>query len=162
MRHTTLSCVLFILGSYYLLTTNDLEPTQENQFEFSTNGNNAMLAHKDSLVDSSSLLDEHISILVKSMMSNETMLDKLLTEPKCVGEVKGEVEDILCRPRPVYIPDVKNPCWYEEVNTKGGKGTKKHILRCLPYFHILGVAKSATTDLWNRMMGHPDLVPNAG
>ena len=58
------------------------------------------------------------------------------------------------QPKPKYLANVKNPCWRED----SGKGEMK----CLPYFHILGVAKAGTTDLWNRLMGHPHVVSNNG
>lgn len=30
-------------------------------------------------------------------------------------------------------------------------------LRCIPYYHILGVSKCGTTDLYNRLARHPDI-----
>eukprot|EP00798_Chlamydomonas_sp_ICE-L_P027171 gene27171-2411_t len=39
-----------------------------------------------------------------------------------------------------------NPCWYS--------GT---TLRCIPFYHILGVSKCGTTDLYYRMSLHPDI-----
>ena len=35
-------------------------------------------------------------------------------------------------------------------------------LRCLPYFHLLGVDKSGTTDLHSRIAKHPDVLLNSG
>ncbi|KAL6759191.1 hypothetical protein V8C86DRAFT_1350553 [Haematococcus lacustris] len=40
----------------------------------------------------------------------------------------------------------KNPCWYN--------GTE---LRCIPYYHILGVSKCGTTDMYHRLAKHPQM-----
>ncbi|KAG2441828.1 hypothetical protein HXX76_003436 [Chlamydomonas incerta] len=48
---------------------------------------------------------------------------------------------------PNYDRRYKNPCWV----TKDGK------FRCAPYFHILGVSKCGTTDLYHRLSQHPQL-----
>ena len=44
----------------------------------------------------------------------------------------------------------KNPCWFEWSG-------KKDIIKCLPYFYIAGVSKSATADLYNRVRSHPNV-----
>ncbi|KAG2490123.1 hypothetical protein HYH03_011429 [Edaphochlamys debaryana] len=46
-----------------------------------------------------------------------------------------------------YDPAFKNPCWND--------GT---AFKCLPYFQILGVSKCGTTDLYNRLKEHRDMV----
>ncbi|XP_070184115.1 uncharacterized protein [Littorina saxatilis] len=50
-----------------------------------------------------------------------------------------------------YIPESKNPCWYEDPARKKG-------FRCIPYFYIAGVAKCGTTDLYRRLRLHPDIM----
>ena len=45
-----------------------------------------------------------------------------------------------------FDPNFKNPCW-----AVGGG------LRCLPYFHVLGVSKCGTTDLYRRLAIHGDV-----
>ncbi|XP_070174126.1 carbohydrate sulfotransferase 15-like [Littorina saxatilis] len=47
---------------------------------------------------------------------------------------------------PKFTDKSKNPCWYD------GKR-----LRCMPYFFIIGASKSATTDLFKRLLMHPDV-----
>ncbi|XP_071509037.1 carbohydrate sulfotransferase 15-like [Diadema antillarum] len=47
-----------------------------------------------------------------------------------------------------YLPGFKSSCWY----------VKKTNLRCLPYFYLLGTPKSGTTDLWEKITKHPDVV----
>ncbi|XP_055872446.1 uncharacterized protein LOC106071469 [Biomphalaria glabrata] len=98
-----------------------------------------------------------ISYLRQEMVSEKNCLPKLTDPPLCKGDLKGnEVEDLLCIEKPKYLSHIKNPCWY----SNGGMDEKK--LRCLPYFHILGCAKSGTTDLWNRLLSHPHLIANDG
>ncbi|PNW71586.1 hypothetical protein CHLRE_16g660390v5 [Chlamydomonas reinhardtii] len=46
-----------------------------------------------------------------------------------------------------YDRRYKNPCWV----------TKDSKFRCAPYFHILGVSKCGTTDLYHRLSQHPQL-----
>ncbi len=42
-----------------------------------------------------------------------------------------------------------NPCW---------KNGTTGQLRCLPYFQILGVSKCGTTDMYGRMIHHPQIL----
>jgi N-acetylgalactosamine 4-sulfate 6-O-sulfotransferase len=43
-----------------------------------------------------------------------------------------------------------NPCWQD--GSRGGR------LRCLPFFQILGVSKCGTTDLYGRLVLHPQIM----
>ncbi|XP_050392574.1 carbohydrate sulfotransferase 15 isoform X1 [Patella vulgata] len=63
--------------------------------------------------------------------------------------------DVLSMQRPKYLPNYKNPCW----EWTEGNSTR---VRCLPYFHLVGVDKCGTTDLWGRIRQHPQILPNAG
>jgi len=58
----------------------------------------------------------------------------------------------LLQKKPRFLQNYKNPCWI----STGDK------LRCLPYFHIIGICKSGTSDLYKRMLMHPQIVPNEG
>lgn len=42
----------------------------------------------------------------------------------------------------------KNPCWHDEVSQK---------LWCLPYFYQIGMPKCGTTDLWDKLVQHPQV-----
>ncbi|KAL7640341.1 UNVERIFIED_CONTAM: hypothetical protein RMT77_008605 [Armadillidium vulgare] len=53
--------------------------------------------------------------------------------------------------KPSFIKGLKNPCWYDK--------SSKKSLKCLPYFFILGQPKSGTTDLYKRLVYHPDIIP---
>ncbi|XP_071821618.1 carbohydrate sulfotransferase 15-like isoform X1 [Apostichopus japonicus] len=49
-----------------------------------------------------------------------------------------------------FSSEFRNPCWYE--------GTE---LQCVPYFYQLGSYKCGTTDLWDKLTQHPDVLPVA-
>ncbi|XP_059177860.1 carbohydrate sulfotransferase 15-like [Physella acuta] len=80
-------------------------------------------------------------------------------EPSCLDPLAtkfNRVEDIFCIKLPKFVPGLKNPCFYEYVETN------KKKLRCLPYFYIIGMDKSGTTDLHGRMLKHPLILSNTG
>ncbi|CAG2250394.1 CHST15 [Mytilus edulis] len=62
------------------------------------------------------------------------------------------VDDILCMKPFQYLPNFKNPCW-RDVN---------HSIKCLPYFMLIGIDKSGTTDLFSRITKHPEIKGNTG
>ncbi|BFZ00893.1 hypothetical protein BsWGS_03932 [Bradybaena similaris] len=68
----------------------------------------------------------------------------------------GRVEDVFCIVLPEFIPHLKNPCFYEYSDKRD------KTLRCLPYFYIIGMDKSGTTDLNSRITQHPSVVGNRG
>ncbi|XP_067676205.1 carbohydrate sulfotransferase 15-like [Haliotis asinina] len=70
---------------------------------------------------------------------------------RCVGAGPDEAEDLFCMEKPQYLPNFKNPCWY-------AKEDGKFRLKCLPYYHLLGVCKSGTTDLSYRILAHEDVL----
>uniref|UniRef100_A0A0B7A1Z4 Sulfotransferase domain-containing protein n=2 Tax=Arion vulgaris TaxID=1028688 RepID=A0A0B7A1Z4_9EUPU len=105
------------------------------------------------------ILIRQVKLLRDAMTSQQTMLTKPPKLPECVGDIQpGEVEDLFCIPRPKFLSHIKNPCWY----SSNSLDQADQSLHCLPYFHILGCAKSGTTDLWNRLMSHPHTVSNDG
>ncbi|GLC45471.1 hypothetical protein PLESTB_000317600 [Pleodorina starrii] len=61
--------------------------------------------------------------------------------------IRAQSPDIWQVLPPSYDPRFKNPCW---TDTAG-------LFRCIPYYHILGVSKCGTTDLYHRLSKHPDL-----
>ena len=46
-----------------------------------------------------------------------------------------------------FLPEYKNPCWKE-----------KRKLWCLPYFFVGGFPKCGTTDLFSKLIKHPEIV----
>lgn len=89
-----------------------------------------------------------------------------------------------------FLPEFKNPCWYESlhdanvyINNKYSllsRSVRLNILdlmqewsrrivqnkdakrlRCLPYFFIVGQPKCGSTDLFNRIIRHPDVISPA-
>ncbi|XP_060599956.1 carbohydrate sulfotransferase 15-like [Ruditapes philippinarum] len=96
------------------------------------------------------------SLLVKSDIGHESVVQESeefpgMPDPCMKPRRKTEVEDILCMKRPVFSVEYKNPCWREEEQ-----------FYCLPYFHLIGFPKCGTTDLFKRLLLHPDIVPNFG
>ncbi|CAG5134870.1 unnamed protein product [Candidula unifasciata] len=77
-----------------------------------------------------------------------TCIDRLANRHK-------RVEDIYCIVLPEFLPHIKNPCFYDY-------GSKHRELRCLPYFYIIGMDKSASTDLHSRLAKHPLVMENRG
>eukprot|EP00057_Strongylocentrotus_purpuratus_P031612 XP_785122.4 PREDICTED: carbohydrate sulfotransferase 15 [Strongylocentrotus purpuratus] len=47
-----------------------------------------------------------------------------------------------------FLDNFKNPCWL--------RGETE--LNCLPYFYILGNYKCGTTDMWDKITAHPDVI----
>lgn len=74
-----------------------------------------------------------------------------MPDPCASPRRKTGVEDILCMKRPQFLPEYKNPCWMDG-----------NEFRCLPYFHLIGICKSGTSDFFKRLLLHPDIVPNKG
>ncbi|XP_061187382.1 carbohydrate sulfotransferase 15-like [Saccostrea echinata] len=72
---------------------------------------------------------------------------------------RNDTEDILCMEREEFLKNFKNPCWFKVINTTMGL---KRVLRCFPFFHIFGVCKSGTTDLFFRLTQHPQILNNTG
>ena len=52
-----------------------------------------------------------------------------------------------------FLPNYKNPCWYPDDSDK---------ISCAPYFLQIGMSKCATSDLFARLILHPDIVPING
>lgn len=83
----------------------------------------------------------------------------------CPSNVSStRVEDILCLEKRTFLKNFKNPCWYEPSgkSQSSSSSVQNKTLRCLPYFHIFGVCKTGTTDLFFRLIQHPQILPNAG
>ena len=55
-----------------------------------------------------------------------------------------------------FEPRFKNPCWEHAGESNGHSKYKK--LECLPYAYILGQPKSGTSDLYERLKGHGDIM----
>ncbi|XP_072174939.1 carbohydrate sulfotransferase 15-like isoform X1 [Diadema setosum] len=49
-----------------------------------------------------------------------------------------------------FLPDYRSPCFYSSTDDLG--------LVCLPYFFLAGFPKCATTDLYKKLLSHPDIV----
>ncbi|XP_060063198.1 carbohydrate sulfotransferase 15-like [Ylistrum balloti] len=106
-----------------------------------------------------------LSILLKSTIItnwNETTydVDTSSTIPiqngtvrKYSCDVTTEHQDLLCDvARPNFLSNYKNPCWKESASP----------VQCIPYFQLIGVDKSGTTDLFYRLVRHPHVEGNQG
>ncbi|XP_055996541.1 carbohydrate sulfotransferase 15-like isoform X3 [Ostrea edulis] len=81
--------------------------------------------------------------------------------PSNVSE--DDAEDILCAERKRFLTNFKNPCWFEEVYKYDDYSAEPvSELRCFPYFHVFGVCKTGTTDLFYRLTRHPQILNNFG
>ena len=60
---------------------------------------------------------------------------------------------------PTFDRHYRNPCFYEVCDSMGNVTTQ---LKCLPYFHLLGVDKCGSTDLFLRLLQHPSILGNNG
>jgi hypothetical protein len=71
------------------------------------------------------------------------------------GSLRSELEafsgDVFEQLPRSFLRELRNPCW----------GDLRGELKCLPYYHILGVSKCGTTDLYNRLAKHPDVLASA-
>ncbi|XP_052782311.1 carbohydrate sulfotransferase 15-like isoform X2 [Mya arenaria] len=49
-----------------------------------------------------------------------------------------------------FLPNHKNPCWrrIESIKT---------LKRCIPYFYLIGCEKCGSSDLWYRLVQHPEI-----
>ncbi|XP_062587525.1 carbohydrate sulfotransferase 15-like [Saccostrea cucullata] len=80
----------------------------------------------------------------------------------CPSHIEEDAaEDILCMERKKFLKNYKNPCWFQEVEENGSYPAEME-LRCFPYFHIFGVCKTGTTDLFFRLTRHPQILNNYG
>lgn len=95
--------------------------------------------------------------------------------------------DILHNELPSFLSNFKNPCWYEDLReanvyqfnkytvisrnirttmtelikewaTRIAKDRPARRLRCLPYFLIVGQPKCGTTDVYRKIVRHPDVI----
>ncbi|XP_052252125.1 carbohydrate sulfotransferase 15-like isoform X4 [Dreissena polymorpha] len=62
------------------------------------------------------------------------------------------IEDLLCMQPPKFQPVYKNPCFF----------ASNGLFHCLPYFQIIGMDKSGTTDLFDKIARHPEVHGNNG
>lgn len=116
--------------------------------------------------DSLSVNPEAVVQLDKSLLLLIEQIEAKDTSPS--GEIRPEsrmnytcppilrtvhqVQDLLCMPAPKFLTDFKNPCWRSADDR----------FRCLPYFQIIGMDKCGSTDLFDRVARHPDVLKNSG
>ena len=84
-------------------------------------------------------------------------------------EVKTQLERVFSElPSDGFLNTFKNPCWKYNMDMNpdiprtledlyDGEGDDKTSLACLPFAYILGQPKCGTSDLFERLKGHPDI-----
>ena len=60
--------------------------------------------------------------------------------------------DIVNATIPHYLPNFKSPCWVAEMELNHFE------LHCLPYFFIAGFSKCGTTDIYRKLVKHPQIM----
>ncbi|CAH1799615.1 unnamed protein product [Owenia fusiformis] len=131
-----------------------------------------------------SLIREHFGIdprlddaSLKALMNIWNTIElQMLTETKNISNIR----------RIPFLPNYRNPCWISRLGAEDPYRFDRFIvtrgklvdnlnalwtarreqglpwrLRCLPFFYIIGTSKCATTDLYRRLLGHPDIVTEA-
>ena len=53
-----------------------------------------------------------------------------------------------------YLANYKNPCWMEP-------GEDAPVVYCVPYFYLAGAPKAGSTDVFRRLIMHPDIAKAA-
>ncbi|KAK7469480.1 hypothetical protein BaRGS_00036501, partial [Batillaria attramentaria] len=154
---------------------NSAHPSGSDEFSAANSDKNVELPHSDKGADENAApFKSSFAELQKDNRPAQTAAVSSATDRAvCVGSDRrrGEVEDILCWPKPNYDPAFKNPCWLDNRTRlpsavlSASRSRLRHpagILYCLPYFHILGTSKAGTTDFYRRLSLHRDIVPNSG
>ncbi|XP_060563150.1 uncharacterized protein LOC132722643, partial [Ruditapes philippinarum] len=90
------------------------------------------------------------SKLHKSKPKKSEYADKLL---KLTNKTPRKIIDIMGLPPIKFDQRYKNPCFIGDVNNPLFQDGRLH---CLPYFYIIGVKKSGTSDFFNRIAAHPE------
>ncbi len=107
-------------------------------------------------------------------LSESTHPDLVYRSP---DEVRQKHSSIFAElPQDSFLNSLKNPCWYHEVDRPRWRefydrklestlllssdkiNQKNLVLSCLPYAYILGMPKCGTSDLFERLNRHPDVV----
>lgn len=77
-------------------------------------------------------------------------------------EVRGKHKLLFSElPQLGFIPHIKNPCWQlaDEAAVAGhSRSVIEPKLACLPYAYVLGQPKSGTSDLYERMKPHQNIM----
>ncbi|XP_052778983.1 carbohydrate sulfotransferase 15-like [Mya arenaria] len=60
--------------------------------------------------------------------------------------------------RPQFLSSYKNPCFLGRQTKDNVTKSVGRVLHCLPYFLVAGFPKAGTTDLWQRLSHHPEIM----
>jgi hypothetical protein len=125
--------------------TEDQESEVDEKESYNTFPVEIKSINKDDTIPPSSLA------LIKSMIGQivEVNFPDLLYRTK--DAIRHQYKRLFSElPAYGYLKEYKNPCWHEA----GEEGK----LACLPYAYILGQPKCGTSDLFERLKGHQDIM----
>jgi len=94
--------------------------------------------------------DKHNSSSQQNGILNVSQLEALMNEMlQSVSYMSDPVVDGIPTAADVsFLDGYKNPCWYDSSNQ----------LTCMPYFFIGGFPKCGTTDLFVKLIRHPEII----
>ena len=145
--------VLVLLVSLYLgywcfsapnADSSDIKKLEAKNVKIETQSNpNVVKTHKQNTM-------ERVEIR-RQRTENNTRRKVFEGEKTFRNELLNKSNPFEIRHLPPYLPDYRNPCWLDE----------NHVLRCFPYFLLIGMMKCGTTDLYQRLAVHPRIItPN--
>jgi hypothetical protein len=103
--------------------------------------------------------------LIMKLLGNKSVTE--VDFPDLSYRSKQEVETTFSKifseelPKLGFHDDFRNPCWYRTLPAEESVGVEKKEQRelvCLPYAYILGQPKCGTSDLFERLKKHPDIM----
>ncbi|XP_064611903.1 carbohydrate sulfotransferase 15-like [Liolophura sinensis] len=102
--------------------------------------------------------------IVRNSPRLTSTISRASDEPSNSTIGNGELYDSdILSTRPInYLHSFKNPCWHERLKYGSNVTESRGNFHCLPYFFIAGFAKCASTDLYYRVIAHPEVVPPRG
>ncbi|KAK6168231.1 hypothetical protein SNE40_022100 [Patella caerulea] len=165
----SISKVLSSLNSWNLRTRQDLPNQSQEAAKLKSRDNLYKNVVFERLNDIPEVKEGVLEFIQRSeqhvLVKNETgsyFIEKYGNYSSLCTDLHSDIQDLFCMTKLPYLEDVKNPCWYE-LGCDGKLDCDQTLrLRCLPYYHILGCAKCATTDVYNRLIQHPQIFSNNG
>ena len=120
---------------------------------------------------------ETSEIVIESVFGNLTAVDFPDLKYRTAKDIRDKLPNVFNQlPEDGFDSQFLNPCWFHENSaeykssipekSKFSASQKKRtasahddkILSCLPYVYLLGQPKSGTSDLYQRIVAHPDVV----
>ncbi|XP_053376826.1 carbohydrate sulfotransferase 15-like [Mercenaria mercenaria] len=156
-----------IADNYYLNYLNESSFARVNQARIHRSRNYAMKAGrsrrsqgfkepKEGRIEAIDFHLQHghrVPLLQKMLQSYGQEFGRHVNDPNF-----KEKHDFRDYQTPIYLKNFKNPCLFK--NASVGRYTRSRgivQLRCVPYFMIAGFPKCGKTDLWSKLIQHPEV-----